>query len=59
MREALSGAGMAVVALIGLLIASRSNHDVVSTIGVMMFVVGVGAIFVLVHRLTGNKTQQH
>ncbi len=54
MEHAMRGAGLGVLALISLVVVSRTDHEVITAIALMLFIASVGGIFFLIHRLTGN-----
>lgn len=53
MAAAIYGALMGAVAILGLFLAAGARDGAVHLAGLLLFLFGVGMIFVLIHRLTG------
>ena len=51
------GVIMGLISLFGLFLASRAEDQMFSILGYMFFLIGVGLIFVLIHRNTGQPTK--
>lgn len=50
---------MGLLALLGLFLASRAEDDMFAGFGYILFVFGVGTIYVMVHRMTDYSRHQH
>ena len=58
MKTWLAGAGIGVLSMMFLLGASRTSEPAYARMGIFLFLLGVVAIFVLIHKHTGHPHDQ-